>query len=128
MDRKPYSWSRTTKCLREGKLKDIYRLFIIPMLRLKPPGYEYHAWLEEIFCVKQRRINKYKVIKLIQVPVTGYRIPVGRIVWIRHDTKFPNRYDMEIQSPVQEKPKLFILNKRMWYKYKHNLELMADDS
>lgn len=82
----------------EGVLKDLYKIFIIPLARAKKTTQNIKDFLEEIFCVDTRIILRYKVKLAFTMPgllcltplslVSGLKAPrmvPGQEVWVRND-------------------------------------------
>jgi hypothetical protein len=90
-------------------MEEIYRYFIQPLLRNKPQGVNFHDWMDEVFCAKDRFITRYHAQSDFVMPgmycltptrlAPGYGkrdVKVGYEVWVRKDLTMPDRIDVEI--------------------------------
>lgn len=123
------------KPFKEGYLKEIYELFFLPLIKLRPRYIGVREWLEMIFNVETRTIDRYETLTTfsvpgdllaapnIPIPGIGYRmVKAGTVVWIRHDTTNPNVYDFEAEGSGR-KHQVFRLTEDHWNSIKNNLKI-----
>lgn len=112
----------------EGAIKDIYKLFIRPLLKVKPDIMGYKHWLDGLFHTDTRSIQRMIVKKSfrikgrfhvaadITVPGLGCRIAKeGQLVWVRHDTTKKDLFELEIQNGPGRKWQWFDLTCDQWF-------------
>lgn len=108
-------------------LEKIATLFIKPLLKHKPDRMETHTFLESLFHVDTRSINRYLAIRDVVVPGLfintplspeqgrGYRhISAGKEVFVRKDTTTPEKIDIQFLGGVGKKDQVFQLTSEEW--------------
>lgn len=111
----------------EGSLKDIYQLFFGRLIFYKPESLTIKEWMDELFDIKHREISRFIVARPFQMPGLlyetannkiqgiGYReVPAGAELWVRHDAKNPDQYDVEWVSPHGIGDQVFCLDPFQW--------------
>ncbi len=111
----------------EGSLKEFGRLFIAPFIKYKSAGDTLENFLDNMFCVNDRTIERYKCLTPFRMPGNAfdfsykamfeynYQVPrnvqVDQIMWIRKDITMPGRIDIELikLSKSQKKSTTFRL-------------------
>lgn len=83
-----------------------------PIIAHKPKDMDLNDWLEYVFCVQDRPIRKYKVLRAFEVPGKYVHLPEqepipypygkatalkGETFWVREDVTTPNRIDCDIK-------------------------------
>lgn len=109
---------------KEGVLKEIYQYFIKPLLYLKPFNVHLQDWLEQVFCVEDRTIVRYRAKRKFKIPgllwlstnnlvegTMNRHVTANTEVWIRKDVTMPDRIDVEIFGGRGEKKQVFILTR-----------------
>lgn len=117
---------------KEGSIKEILRLFFMPLYKYRPSYIDIKDWLAMLFCDETRSIVKYRATKsfdvlgqyLVAANIginSGYRhITKDTVVWIRHDKTDSDRYDFEAQGRGR-KSQVFMLTREEWFKVRESL-------
>lgn len=115
--------------LREDKyLGAFIKLFLEPLLALKPPTVDTLDFVSEIiFHASERSIQQYTAIKLFRIPGRlrntpttaiqgiGYRrVNPGTVIWVRTDSTESERIDVEVHNGPGHKEQVFLLDRREW--------------
>jgi len=112
-------YNKTRRALAEGYLKDLYELFIQPILSLKPDCIDYEQWLAHVFCTADRSILQYEVLKGFTLPDSDkYYVTKGKYLWVRHDKTMPDRFDVEVQTERGHSVQVFRLTELDWVRLK----------
>lgn len=112
----------------EGTL--LGRMFILKIVKAKPPNVEMARWIELIFGLHERDIIQFKTNRKFEIPgdcfykpapmvrLAGFRIPrmvpQSQRVWVRFDLKYPNVIDFEAPIAHGNEPRLFQLTRYQW--------------
>ncbi len=129
---------RKIKVIKEsGKLEQIYELFIMPLLHMKPENMTYREWLEDIFHKETRHILQYRVIKGFEMPGLFRTAPNVLIqeggsrkirrktsIWMRFDMTKPKEIDVETAGGRGHKPQIFKLTRVEWGSIMSCLEMV----
>jgi len=108
----------------QGSIKQIYELFFQPLVkRYRVPGKSLKEFLEDLFNVDYRNIDRYKVKNTFEIPGLlytagwaktqglGYRtVKKGSLIFVRTDSREPNAIDVEFYGGVGEKEHVYCLN------------------
>lgn len=98
---------RSKDPLATGKLKEFARLFIWPFVnKYKGDNVSLEAFLECLFSVDERKIERFKVLESFIMPgnLLDYESIIkvrrktfeGQQLWVRTDIKMPDRIDIEL--------------------------------
>lgn len=117
----------------EGYLKEIWELFFLPMMGLRPKLISPKDWMNDLFCEKTRKIicvrttRKFhmpgKLLVAPNIPVSGIGsrdINENSILWIRHDSTMPDRFDVETQGKGKT-AQVFQLDEDEWDEIKNSI-------
>lgn len=118
--------------------KNLYEYLIVPMVHNKPDNVSMKDWLDYLFCVSTRFIDRFVVntdfkmpgayYAAANVPIPGMgftKVKKGDILWIRYDTTVPDRFDIELigtKGRWQLKDQVFRLTDLDWIKIKQFIE------
>jgi hypothetical protein len=121
--------------MNEGSLKKIKDLFIKPLSKWRPEDMSMKEWLETLFHVRSREINKYKARKPFSMlglylaaaakPIQGVgfrRVKEGMEMFVRTDDMTPNAIYIEINNGHGGKDTVFLLTQEEWNVTKNFLE------
>jgi len=138
MEHRRFRKTRKIKVIKEsGKLEQIYELFIMPLLYLKPENATYRQWIEDIFHKDTRHILEYRVIKPFDMPGLFKEAPnvltVGGLrkarknmgIWMRFDSTKPKEIDVEIGGGPGRSPQVFKLTGTEWNSIMRYLEVVS---
>ena len=120
-----------SKAIKQGSIKDIYKLFIWPFIKyVKPKKMNIPDFLDEIFHLETRMIEEYVVKKAFKMPgklkitalkampgISNLRVTPGTRFYVRVDKTIPEIIDVEVLSRGHQET-LFQLNWFEWLQIK----------
>ncbi len=120
--------------LREGNLKEIAEILLVPILNARPTNFSLKAWLEHMLHTEEREIRKYVTHVSFKMPglykaaafiaVQGYgerQIKKGTILWVRTDETQLDIIDVEVCLGQGKESPVFQLDRSEWVQIVPNI-------
>ena len=105
---KKRSKKRRWRPAKQGAVPKLVEYIFTPLIKLRPDGMDIKTWLEYLFHIDERTIDKYISNEYFKMPGMcrlpggsvvqgiGYRdIKPGDVMFVRIDTTMPDRIDIE---------------------------------
>jgi hypothetical protein len=114
------------------------KLFVLKILKSKPPSVELGRWVELIFGLHEREIIQFKVVRPFLIPGAFKPVPAVRIyglgpkrrvypgnrLFVRFDERYPNVIDLEATVGDNE-ARIFQLQEKEWLKISPYLQAIV---
>jgi hypothetical protein len=128
---------KTKQIFEEGSIKEIYRLFILPLNQYKPPEYNLQHWHNELFGNDVRTLTPYRVKAPFKMPGLLYERPFIKVqgigyrdvkedqeLMVRFDLERNNEIDVEYFGGQGQREQVFCLSNEEWSYIRQFLQKM----